>query len=83
MLDGVNEKLQLYAAGQEGLRYTDCTTPFYEAVDSAAADGAVGGRRRVNMTLLPDGVHPAGPGAWVLARCMLRALQAALGEGGS
>ncbi len=73
-MDGVNQQLQQHAEDQQqqglALQYVDCATPFFEA------DGG----RKANYTLIPDGIHPMGPGGWVLGHCVLGALQRALGE---
>ncbi len=73
-MDGVNHQLQQHAAEQQqagrALQYVDCATPLFEA----------GGGRKSNFTLIPDGIHPSGPGGWLLGQCVLGALQQVLGE---
>ncbi len=71
MVDAVNQKLERYVAQRaQRVLYADCTTPFL----------LPGGGRRLDPSLVPDGCHPEGPGAKVMAECVLRALQQALGE---
>ena len=72
MVDAVNARLQRYAAEHTPqMLYADCTTPFL----------LPGPGRRLDASLAPDGCHPEGRGATVLAECVLRALKEALGEG--
>ncbi|GAB4818371.1 hypothetical protein N2152v2_005417 [Parachlorella kessleri] len=72
VVDAVNARLQRYAAQHAPqVLYADCTSPFL----------LPGPGRRLDASLAPDGCHPEGPGAVVLAGCVLRALKEALGEG--
>lgn len=70
----VNLQVEKYVAQRpERLQYLDCGSRFYADDGSHAA----------NTTLLPDGVHPVGQGGWLLAECVLEAVQQALGEAAS
>jgi hypothetical protein len=71
VLDAVNQKQERYAAQHaQRVLYADCTTPFL----------LPGGGRGLDPSLVPDGCHPEGPGPKVMAECVLRALQQALGD---
>lgn len=73
MVDAVNQRLQQYSKErlQQGVLYWDTSSPFL----------LPGPERRLNVELMPDGVHPEGAGGYAMAECVLQALQAALGEG--
>lgn len=69
----MNALLREYAAKRAPrFMYADCAKPFLRP----------GGEGRVDLDLMPDGVHPMGRGGLVLAECVLRALREALGEEG-
>lgn len=70
-MDRTNEQLQQFAAGtQQGgsrsIDYVDCSPPFFFEE---------GGVRKVNRTLIKDGMHPSRQGGWLLAECLLQAFQ--------
>jgi lysophospholipase L1-like esterase len=60
----INEALACYAAGTEQVEFFNATDLF------VTADGSA-----LNMTLLPDQVHPEELGSWVWGRAIVAKVQ--------
>jgi lysophospholipase L1-like esterase len=66
-IDVVNELLQEQVRGTPGVSIIDCTRPFL-------VDG------KVDLSKLPDGVHPNGKGAEAWGKCLQRVMNRYLPE---